>query len=65
MFSTANPNRQGRPVSVLLGGSGIDRTFEHQLPVLGALLKPSTGGDTCRSMQGHAVSIGCEIARGD
>ncbi len=64
MFSTASPYRQGRPVSVLLGGSGIDRTFERKLPVLGALLKPSTG-EACRSMPEHAVSIGCEIARGD
>ncbi|MGJ9418773.1 hypothetical protein ACHAC9_13545 [Massilia sp. CMS3.1] len=64
MFSTANPYRQGRPVSVLLGGSGIDRTFERKLPVLGALLKPSTG-DACRSRQEHVVSMRCEIARGD
>ncbi|MCU6435231.1 hypothetical protein LPB67_15760 [Undibacterium sp. Jales W-56] len=64
MFSTASPYRQGRPVSVLLGGSGIDQTFERKLPVLGALLKPSTG-DVCRSMQEHGISMRCEIAHGD
>ncbi len=65
MFSTASPYRQGRPVSVLLGGSGIDRTFERKLPVLGVLLKPYSGGDACRSMQEQVASIRCEIARGD
>lgn len=65
MFSTARPYRQGRPVGVLLGGSGIDRTFEHKQPVLGALLKPRTDGDTCRSMQKHSVSTPSENDRDD
>lgn len=42
MFA-ASLSHQARPVSVLLGGSGMRRTAAQKKPDVAALLKPRTG----------------------
>jgi hypothetical protein len=54
MFA-ASSSHQVRPVSVLLGGSGIRRTVEQNKPGVAALLKPRTDLDVSRSMPADAV----------
>lgn len=44
-----------RPVSVLLGGSGIRRTVEQKKPDVAALLKPRTDLGVSRPMPADAV----------
>lgn len=54
MFA-ASPSHQARPVSVLLGGSGMRRIVEQNEPDVAALLKPRTDLAVSRSMPADAV----------
>lgn len=54
MFA-ASLSHQVRPVSVLLGGSGMRRIVEQQKPDVAALLKPRTDLGVSRSMPVDAV----------
>jgi hypothetical protein len=54
MFA-AIPSKQARPISVLLGGSGMRRIVEQKKPDVGVLLKPD-GLRTLRSPQGDVAT---------
>ncbi len=58
-------NRECRPVGVLLGGSGISRIAPQKLPDVGALLKPRTDLDGCRSMPMDFVPLPWEVDHHD
>lgn len=60
MFA-AGPSHQVRPVSVLLGGSGMRRIVEQNKPEIAALLKPRTDLAVSRSMPANAVVPPWEI----
>lgn len=54
MFASTSCSEM-RPVSVLLGGSGINGTIKRHNPVPGVLLMPHATGDACRSKQKDVV----------
>jgi hypothetical protein len=55
IMSMVRSTCHNQPVGVLLGGSGINRIASQPAPEIGALLKPRTGLDGCRSMPVDAV----------
>ena len=61
----ASLNRECRPVGVLLGGSGISRIVAQKLPDVGALLKPRTDPNGCRSMPMALVTPPWEVDHHD
>jgi len=61
----ASINLECRPVGVLLGGSGISRIVEQKQPDVGALLKPRTDHDGCRSMPMDFAALPWEVDHHD
>ena len=56
---------ESRPVGILLGGSGIGRIVQRELPDVGALLKPRTDHDGCRSMPMDFAALPWEVDHHD